>query len=54
MLTQIFVLVTYTLDLFIFVAADRYPWLVEKDKTDSSYGFLMNALHSNLEYFNKD
>ena len=30
--TQIFVLVTYSLDFFIFVAADRYPWLMESDK----------------------
>ena len=52
--TQIFVLVTYSLDFFIFVAADRYPWFVDSDEQDSSYSFLMNALHSNLEYFNKD
>ncbi len=53
MLTQIFVLVTYALDYFIYFAADRYPHVMEID-TGSNYNFLLNALHSNLEYFNED
>lgn len=51
--TQVFVLVTYSLDFFMYVAADRYPWFVAREP-DSSYNFLMNSLHSNLEYFNTD
>ena len=27
--TQLFILITYSLDFFIFVAADRYPWFME-------------------------
>lgn len=53
MFTQIFVLVTYILDYFIYFAADRFPLVLEQ-KNDSNYSFLINALHSNLEYFNAE
>ena len=52
--TQIFVLITYTLDFFIYVASDRYPGLILEDDADSSYSFLQAALLSNMEYFNSD
>ena len=53
MLTQIFVLVTYALDYFIYIAADLYPHMMEIEK-ETNYNFFLNALHSNLEYFNED
>ena len=53
LLTQVFVAVTYVLDYMLYLLADKYPGLVDPD-SDSSYNFLVNALHSNLEYFNAD
>ena len=53
LLTQVFVLATYVLDYLLYLAADRFPGLVDPN-SESSYNFLINALHSNLEYFNKD
>ena len=46
-------LVTYALDYFIYFAADRFPYVLEQE-SDSNYNFLLNALRSNLEYFNKE
>jgi len=45
--------VIYILDYFIYFAADRFPLLLERNE-DSNYSFLINALHSNLEYFNAE
>ena len=52
-LTQIFVLVTYLLDYFLYFAVSQFPKVLERE-ANTNFNFLLNVLHSNLQYFKKD